>query len=37
MAELLVMVKVRAYISDAFGHPFEKKRNGHRFENWMPI
>jgi len=33
MADLLV----RAYVSDVFGRPFEKVRNGHRFQNWTLI
>ena len=36
MADLLVRDKVRAYVSD-IGRRFEKVRNSHRFENWMPI
>jgi hypothetical protein len=34
MAELLVRVRVRAYV---IGLRFEKVRNGHRFENWTSI
>ena len=35
--DLLVRVRVRAYVSDVIGRRFEKRRNDHRFENWMPI
>jgi hypothetical protein len=35
MANLLV--SIRAYDSDVIGCWFEKVRNGHRFEGWMPI
>ena len=37
MTDLLVRVKVMAYIGDVIGRQFEKVRNGHRFENWKPI
>ena len=37
MADLLVRVRVRAYVSDVIGRQFEKVRNGHRFDNWTPI
>ena len=30
------LVRVRAYISDVIGRQFEKVRDGHRLENWMP-
>ena len=30
------LVRVRAYISDVIGRQFEKVREGHRLENWMP-
>jgi len=33
MADLLVRVRVGAYISDVIGRRFEKVKNGHRFEN----
>ena len=33
MANLLVRVRVSAYVSDVIGRWFEKLRNGHRFEN----
>ena len=35
MADLLV--SVRSYLSDVIGRKFEKVRNCHRFENWIPI
>jgi len=37
MADLLVRVKVMAYVSDVIGRRFEKVRNSHRFENLTPI
>jgi len=37
MADLLVRVRVRAYVSDVIRHRFKKVRNDHRFENQMPI
>ena len=37
MTDLLVRVRVTAYIGDVIGRRFEKVRNGHRFENWKPI
>jgi len=33
MDDLLVKVRVRAYVSDFIGRRFEKVRNVHRFEN----
>ena len=33
MANLLVRIRVRAYISDVIRHRLEKVRNGNRFEN----
>ena len=32
-----LLVRVRAYVSDVIERWFEKVRNDHRFENWMPI
>ena len=37
MTDLLVRVRVTAYIGDVIGRRFEKVRNAHRFENWKPI
>ena len=37
MANLLVRVRVRAYISDVIGRRLEKVRNSQRFENWTSI
>ena len=37
VADLFVRATVRACISDVIGRQFEKVRNGHKFENWMPI
>ena len=37
MADLLVRVRVRAYVNDIIGRRFEKVRNGHRFEYWKLI
>jgi len=40
MVDLLVRVRVRAYVSDVSGHRFDKVRNSHifeigrQFENW---
>jgi hypothetical protein len=31
------LVRVTVYVSEVIGRQFEKVRNGHRFENWMPI
>jgi len=31
MANLLVRVRIWAFVSDVIGHRFEKARNGHRF------
>ena len=32
-----LLVRDRPYVSDVIGRRFEKVRNDHRFENWMPI
>ena len=34
---MVLLVKVRAYISDVIGRRFEKGEYGHRFQNWTPI
>ena len=34
LANLLVRVRVRAYVSDIIGRQFEKSENGNRFEIW---
>ena len=34
---LMGVTTIEAYVSDVIGRRFEKVKNGHIFENWMPI
>ena len=37
IGDLLVRIRVRAYLSDVIARRLEKVRNGYRFENWTLI
>jgi hypothetical protein len=34
---LTYVTSFEVYVSDVIGRRFEKVKNGHIFENWMPI